>query len=71
MQEHSGSAPRQGNKRSADPRLVGDSLTMATRRSVFPRRALAGDRVKCWLAQRRCRTSASRPLGLQEHSHAG
>lgn len=37
MQEHSGSAPRQDNKRLADPRLVGDSLTMATRRSAFPR----------------------------------
>lgn len=32
MQEHSGSAPRQDNKRSAAPRLVGDLLTMAARK---------------------------------------
>jgi DnaJ-class molecular chaperone len=62
MQVHCGSEPRQGNKRSADPRLVGDLLTMAARRLAFPQRTMSGDRVKCQLAQRRPRTTASRPL---------
>lgn len=53
MQEHSGSAPRQGNKRSADPRPVGDPRTirMAARRLAFPRQTNAGDRIKCKLAR--------------------